>query len=80
MDYKKSYARLHLGVLFAVLLALCAVSFHMPALLLGGIAAAVFSIVQAKKYYKCPHCGKPLSLWAVMPQYCPQCGGCLREG
>lgn len=80
MDYEKSYEILHLGELFAVLLILCAVSFHAPVFAAAGVLAGLGSILQAKKYYKCPYCGEKLSLWAIMPEFCPGCGGRLRQG
>lgn len=78
MDYRKSYSILHLGELAAVLLVLCAISFGAPVLIVGGVVVAMAGILQAKKYYKCPHCGEGLSLVAVMPRFCPHCGGKLR--
>ena len=80
MGYQKSYEILHLGVLFGVLLVLCAVSFRVPLLSVGGIAVALVCILQARIYYKCPDCGKKLPLWAVMPCFCPECGKKLRDG
>ncbi len=83
MGYKRSYAVLHLGMLWAVLLVLCAISFHAPLAAAGGVAVGLVSILQADIYYKCPECGKKLPLWAVMPHNCPKrphfCPGCGRN-
>ena len=66
MGYKRSYAVLHLGMLWAVLLVLCAISFHAPLAAAGGVAVGLVSILQADIYYKCPECGRKLPLWAGM--------------
>lgn len=85
MNYKKSYTKLHIGVLLGIFFILCAKTLSglgrpfVWVMLLLGTAVILCSIVQAKIYYKCPHCGKPLSLWAVMPHSCPGCGGELRR-
>ncbi len=79
MGYKRSYAVLHLGLLWAVLLVLCAVSFHAPLLAAGGVVVGAAGVLQANIYYKCPACGKKLPLWAVMPHFCSACGKNLRE-
>ena len=79
MGYKRSYAVLHLGMLWAVLLVLCAISFHAPLAAAGGVAVGLVSILQADIYYKCPECGKKLPLWAVMPHFCPGCRRNLRD-
>ena len=44
MGYKRSYAVLHLGMLWAVLLVLCAISFHAPLAAAGGVAVGLVSI------------------------------------
>lgn len=79
MNYKKSYGRLHIGMLLAVLLMLCAVSFGVWILAVCGAAVGLGGILQARRYYKCPRCGKSLPLWKIMPEYCPDCQTGLRQ-
>lgn len=86
MDYKKSYAVAGIGMLAGVLLLLCAWAFgdfdglSGWLLLVGGVITGLFGIVQAAVYYRCPCCGRQLSIRTPMPRFCPECGERLRDG
>ena len=75
MGYKRSYAVLHLGMLWAVLLVLCAISFHAPLAAAGGVAVGLVSILQADIYYKCPECGKNCRFGQLCHISAPDAGG-----
>ncbi len=71
MDCKKSCLLFHTGLYTG--LVLCLVSLMIKASLPGilGIIIMVSGILQAVRFYRCPHCHKALDFKGKKPNYCP---------
>ncbi len=84
MDYKKSYLLLRFGMLGGVILSFIGLALSsmdsVSANHLGNVFAVLGAVgifgglIQARAFYKCPHCGRRIKMRGVMPDYCLGCG------
>ncbi|HEY3075465.1 MAG TPA: hypothetical protein VGJ74_09855 [Burkholderiales bacterium] len=49
-------------------------------LFLPPVAMAGAGVYMSLRWWRCPHCRRPLSTKGALPERCPRCGNALREG
>ena len=75
MDYKKSYVLMQVGGVAGILVNLAAAI--LPGslfLMIVGTVTALAAIIQAKIFFRCPHCGGHWDIRGRIPHCCPECG------
>ena len=77
MDYRKSYSLLLCGVGGGAVLAFFAIAQASLALGIAGAIAIAGGLLQARLFYRCPHCKALLPLRGGQISRCPDCGESL---
>ncbi len=76
MNHRTSLRILRIGMIVSLILLMfgyMVVEFTYSIGLLG-LAVLAASMIQARFYLKCPHCGEHLSTKKGAPDVCPECG------
>lgn len=74
MDYKKSYSIFNISLYVAVALCMVAMSTGLSFLAFVGLGLFALGGLQAKFFYRCPHCHASLHILKRKPDTCPECG------
>lgn len=74
MSYKTSRVIYQICLWTAIVLVTGALVLKIQWLAFGGLVLLLAGATQSSFFYKCPHCGTPLSIKGNKPTKCPKCG------